>query len=83
VNIFLKGGASLDAKSERSKPFTWLSDKIWLNIIALSKHHFCGDPLAFFRDLPESLQRNEGVWKQWVDRNDPEGYPIPDFHERI
>ena len=40
VNIFLKGGSSLDIKSERSKPFTWMSDKIWLNVIALSRHHF-------------------------------------------
>jgi len=59
VNIFLKGGASLDAKSERSRPFTFISDKQWLNVLALSRHHFGSDPLAFFRDLPDSIQRNE------------------------
>ena len=55
VNIFLKGGASLDIKSERSRPFTFITDKAWLNILALSKHHFGSDPLAFFRDLPDSM----------------------------
>jgi len=79
VNIFLKGGSSLDIKSERSKPFMWMSDKIWLNVIALSRHHFGQDPLAFYRDLPESMTRNEQQWKTWIDKNDPENYPIPDF----
>jgi len=23
------------------------------------------------------------LWKQWLDKNDPENYPVPDFHERI
>lgn len=63
VNIFLKGGASLDAKSERAKPFNFITDKVWLNILALSRHHFGSDPLAFFRDLPDSIQRNEAQWK--------------------
>lgn len=79
VAIFLKGGASLDIKSERSKPFAWMSDKIWLNVLALSRHHFGGDALAFYRDLPDSMQRNEAQWKQWIDKNDPENYPVPDF----
>tara|TARA_B110000503_G_C7159825_1_gene419120 strand:+ start:2044 stop:2262 length:219 start_codon:yes stop_codon:yes gene_type:complete len=55
VNIFLKGGASLDIKSERARPFNFITDKAWLNILALSKHHFGSDPLAFFRDLPDSM----------------------------
>jgi dynein heavy chain len=59
VNIFLKGGASLDAKSERSKPFSFITDKVWLNILALSRHHFGNDPLAFFRELPDSITRSE------------------------
>jgi len=83
VSIFLKSGAALDLKTERAKPLQYLADKTWLNILALSKHHFGSDSLAFFRELPESIIRNEQAWKQWIEKNDPENFPIPDFAERI
>lgn len=79
----MKSGAALDSKAERAKPYSYYQDKQWLNILALSRHHFNGDGLAFFRDLPESIQRNEQQWRQWIERNDPENVPIPDFSERI
>ena len=60
VSILLKSGAALDIRAERAKPFAFLQDKVWLNILALSKHHFNGDSLAFFRELPDSISRNEG-----------------------
>lgn len=82
VSIFLKAGAALDIKTERAMPVK-LQDKQWLNILALSRHHFGTDPLAFFRELPDSIQRNYGQWQQWIKRNDPENAPIPDFQERI
>jgi len=55
--MFLKSGASLDIKTERPKPISTLSDKVWLNILALSRHSFGPgkDGLSFFRDLPESI----------------------------
>merc|ERR1719424_1326953 len=40
ISIFLKGGSSLDIKSERGNPYKWLQDKIWLNLIAVSRHAF-------------------------------------------
>ena len=83
ISMFLKMGASLDAKGERQKPFSFIGDKAWLNIIALSRHHFGSDSLAFFRELPDSMQRNETTWKVWVEKNDPEKVTIPDFAERI
>ncbi|CAK75138.1 unnamed protein product (macronuclear) [Paramecium tetraurelia] len=83
VSQFLKSGAALDPKTEKQKPFQFLDEKQWLNILALSRHHFNGDQMAFFRDLPESISRNEQQWRQWNDRNDPENSPIPDFAERI
>lgn len=83
VSMFLKSGAALDIRTERAKPFPYLADKVWLNILALSKHHFGNDPLAFFRELPDSITRNEAQWKQWIEKNDPENFPIPDFAERI
>lgn len=39
--------------------------------------------MPFFRELPEVMVRNETAWKQWVDKNDPENQPIPDFYDRI
>jgi len=29
------------------------------------------------------MARNEGLWKLWVEKNDPENYPVPDFAEKI
>merc|ERR1712014_187903 len=40
VSIFLKGGSALDVKAERSNPFKWMSDKVWLNILQLTRHSF-------------------------------------------
>lgn len=59
VSIFLKSGASLDLRSERQRPFNFITDKSWLNILALSRHHFNGDNMAFFRELPDNMARNE------------------------
>ena len=41
VSNLLKAGSALDLKSEKSKPtITWMEDKIWLNIINLSRQTF-------------------------------------------
>ena len=37
--IFDAGGASLDLNSVPHKPYKWLTDIIWLNIIQVSKLH--------------------------------------------
>ena len=34
----LKGGAALDIKSEKSKPFPWIPDNVWLNALQLSNN---------------------------------------------
>lgn len=74
ISLFLKSGSALDQKSERARPFTSISEKSWLNILALSRHSFgpSKEGLAFFRELPDSLTRNEAAWKTWIDKNDPE-----------
>ena len=85
MSLFLKAGAALDIKAEKSKPpLPWLSDKQWLNILAISRHNFAYESgVAFFKDLPDSISRNEAAWTAWVNKNDPENFPIPDFAERI
>lgn len=71
VGAFLKAGAAEDIRSVKPKPtgpaFNWLigltGDKIWLNIIAISKHCFNDGPVANFRDLPDIIQKNPVGWQ--------------------
>jgi dynein heavy chain len=65
VDIFLKGGGALDINSVRKKPKEWILDSVWLSIIALSS-------MDSFRDLPDSVFRNDGLWRQWYDQEAPE-----------
>jgi dynein heavy chain, axonemal len=58
IDTFLKGGGALDITSVRKKPKDWIPDSVWLSIIALSQ-------MDSFRDLPDSVFRNDGLWKQW------------------
>eukprot|EP00743_Colponemidia_sp_Colp-15_P002217 GILK01002403.1.p1 GENE.GILK01002403.1~~GILK01002403.1.p1 ORF type:complete len:1329 (-),score=303.46 GILK01002403.1:72-3644(-) len=77
VNLFLRGGTALDERSERKNPFPWLSDRVWLNVIQLSRDN------QLFRDLPEVVARNESVWKRWYDENSPEIRAVPDYEEML
>jgi len=83
VSLFLKAGSSLDKNAERPCPFRWMTEKAWLNAIQLSRHGFCQEQMALFRDLTESLQRNETQWRKWYDENEPESYPVPEYEDRI
>merc|ERR1719424_226768 len=83
ISIFLKGGSSLDIKSERPNPYKWLQDKIWLNILACSRHAFGQEQLHFFREIVDFMSRNEVAWRKWFDENDPESVPVPDYEERL
>jgi hypothetical protein len=58
IDIFLKGGGALDITSVRKKPKDWIPDNVWLCTIALSQ-------MDSFRDIPDSVFRNDGLWKQW------------------
>ena len=59
VQNLLKGGGALDASSEKPKPVEWLPLGVWLNCIALAR------ACKTFRDLPDSIVRNEALWKHW------------------
>jgi len=83
VAVFLKAGSALDVKAERSNPFKWMSDKVWLNILQLSRHSFGLEQNVFYREIVDYIQRNEQNWKRWFDENEPEGVPVPDYEERI
>jgi len=81
--MFLKAGASLDLKGERQRPLSFITDKIWLNILALSRHCFGTSPIPFFKELPDNMQKNETSWKNWIEKNEPENFPIPEYAERL
>ncbi|KAL4479549.1 hypothetical protein ABPG72_018535, partial [Tetrahymena utriculariae] len=83
VSLFLKSGDALDIKQERQKSISYLEDNQWLNILALSKHTFSHQTFPFFKELPDLISRSESQWRNWVDKNDPENFPIPDFDESI
>jgi len=76
VNVFLKGGGSLDIKSVKKKPADWIPDKCWLDLVALSNH-------PTFSDILNSFQRNDALWRQWYDLEAPEQAPVPDFEDQM
>jgi len=81
VDILLKSGALAEERSP--PPFSWMEEKQWLNLKALSKHKFAHDHTFFFKELPERLTRNDQIWKAWINENEPENTPVPDYEEKI
>jgi dynein heavy chain len=78
ILLFLKAGAGME---DRAKLFNWMDNNAWLNLKALSKHKFLSDTQAFYKALPDQMQRNEAAWKKWIDENEPEKCPVPDGYE--
>eukprot|EP01012_Entosiphon_sulcatum_P023110 TRINITY_DN280_c0_g1_i1.p1 TRINITY_DN280_c0_g1~~TRINITY_DN280_c0_g1_i1.p1 ORF type:complete len:2686 (+),score=823.42 TRINITY_DN280_c0_g1_i1:5663-13720(+) len=75
--VLLKAGAALNMAEVRPKPFPWIPDKAWLNCIALS------DTIKAFKNLPDLIQRNDGMWKYWWDQEAPERTKIPDLDDKV
>nr|WAW84834.1 axonemal dynein heavy chain A [Halisarca dujardinii] len=69
--ILVKGGAALDLKTVQPKPFKWVTDVTWLNLVQLSK-------LPQFTEILTQVSRNERGWKQWYDSDAPEEAQVPD-----
>lgn len=80
VGVFLKAGSGID---DRNKKYNWMDQKVWLNIVALSKHKFGNDHSFFYKELPERIGRLEKEWRKFMDENEPENAVIPDFEEKI
>ncbi|XP_069464857.1 dynein axonemal heavy chain 8 [Ambystoma mexicanum] len=69
--ILIRGGAALDLKACPNKPFRWILDMTWLNLVELSK-------LQQFAEIMNQVSRNERQWRNWFDSDAPEEEVIPD-----
>lgn len=67
---FIKGGASLDLNAVTPKPFKWILDITWLNLVEISK-------LKPFNEVLKKIENNEREWKIWYESEKPELEEIP------
>lgn len=67
---FIKGGASLDLNAVAPKPFKWILDITWLNLVEISK-------LKPFAEILKKIESNEREWKVWYETERPEKEEIP------
>eukprot|EP00762_Andalucia_godoyi_P004467 ANDGO_08124.mRNA.1 Dynein gamma chain len=70
-NTLLRGGAAVDMNTARKKPFAWIPDNSWLNLIALSS-------VSKFVQLLENIVANEAFWRGYYDAELPENSPLPE-----
>jgi dynein heavy chain len=77
VGVYLRGGAALNIDKVKKKPFAWLSNEAWLNVIEISQK------ISFFKDLPENIGRNEVGWHEFYEDNAPERAQVPDYETAI
>ena len=49
-----------------------LKEQVWAN-----------EHSMFFKELQDKIQRNDQIWKSWIDEDQPENTPIPDYEDKI
>ncbi|XP_034008681.1 dynein heavy chain 8, axonemal-like [Trematomus bernacchii] len=74
--ILIKGGAALDLKTCPTKPFSWILDMVWLNMVELGK-------LPQFANIITQVSQNGKLWKAWLNLDAPEEGVIPDGYNSL
>ena len=77
INLFLRAGNALDISQTRPKPFNWMSNEAWLNILQLSMDN------PVFKTIVEDIQSNESAFVPWYNENEPEKFPVPVIESRF
>ncbi|KAJ3339608.1 Dynein heavy chain 5, axonemal, partial [Kappamyces sp. JEL0680] len=72
--FLIKGGAALDINNVVKKPFSWISDMTWLNLVALSK-------MPGFNDILNQVGKNEKAWRTWYEKDAPENDVLPSGYQ--
>jgi dynein heavy chain len=68
---------------DNNKIFPWMEQTTWLNLKALSRHKFANEHSMFFKELQDKIQRNDQIWRAWIEENEPESTAIPDYEDKI
>ncbi|KAL7701682.1 dynein heavy chain [Lotmaria passim] len=72
----LKGGGGVQV--DRAKPFSWLKDKAWANIMAVAQQ-----VPRVFKQLPDLIMRNEQQWRPYIESDAMESLATPDINEKM
>jgi dynein heavy chain len=68
ISLFLRGGGALDINSVKAKPFSWLSNESWLNVLQLGMSN------EKFKTIAQDLEGNEASFVPWYSDNEPEKF---------
>ncbi|XP_037304127.2 dynein axonemal heavy chain 8-like [Pungitius pungitius] len=74
--ILIKGGAALDLRTCPTKPFSWILDMVWLNLVELGK-------LPQFTNITAQVSQKGKLWKAWLNLDAPEDGVIPDGYNSL
>jgi dynein heavy chain len=77
LSVLVHAGSLLDIHAEKPKPFTWIADQVWLNILQLARK------VKVFSELVEAINRNDILWKHWFEDDAPEELRPPDFADQM
>jgi dynein heavy chain len=62
IRFFMQGNTSMSLEQANPAPSGWLTDKIWGEVLALSKFKLFGHLPAEFKQLPSGLAKYEAVY---------------------